>query len=544
MAHASARAVATRAAESAAAAATTTIAGVPGLLLPQYCSGCGIKMQQVDTDGPGYFIVPTRLIELHEAAQDASAQKSSAPSLDQDQDQDDYAQATAAYPDSVPGEDEEGADQEQLPEVLCQRCFSLKHTGKVKVEAAEDKLPGFDLAKKVGRKIALQKDRRAVVLVVVDAWDFDGSLPRTALQSLYPAGTIVPGELYGGSTSQQDGPGADTSAPAAVRFQLMVALNKADLLPKQATAIRLAQWVRVRMQQAGLPRPDKVFCVSANKGSGVRDMVDTIKTALGFRGDLWVVGAQNAGKSSLISAMKRLGGSSGQRDPTVAALAGTTLGLINVPGLPLGPKQRCFDTPGVPHTHQLTALLQPDEVRLVLPGKSMQGRTYRTSAGNSVMLGGLARIDVLDHPGATLYLTVWVSPYVNLHLGKTEGADARLLRLLGSQLSPPASAERLQELPAWEAKDVVVQGDAWDKSGMDVHIAGLGWVAVGVKGQATLRVWVAPSVAVTTRPALVSDYAVEFARPGVSVQLPGNHSTGAKAQGKAQSAKAQGAKRQ
>lgn len=63
--------------------------------------------------------------------------------------------------------------------------------------------------------------------------------------------------------------------------------------------------------------------------------------------------------------MKRLGGSSGQREPTVAALAGTTLGLINVPGLPLGPKQRCFDTPGVPHAHQLTALLNPEEVRLV-----------------------------------------------------------------------------------------------------------------------------------------------------------------------------------
>jgi hypothetical protein len=36
------------------------------------------------------------------------------------------------------------------------------------------------------------------------------------------------------------------------------------------------------------------------------------------RGDLWVVGAQNAGKSSLISAMKRLGGTSGSREPTVA----------------------------------------------------------------------------------------------------------------------------------------------------------------------------------------------------------------------------------
>jgi hypothetical protein len=45
-----------------------------------------------------------------------------------------------------------------------------------------------------------------------------------------------------------------------------------------------------------------------------------------------VFALQNAGKSSLISAMKRVGGTAGQRDPTVAPLPGTTLGLINVPG--------------------------------------------------------------------------------------------------------------------------------------------------------------------------------------------------------------------
>lgn len=46
-------------------------------------------------------------------------------------------------------------------------------------------------------------------------------------------------------------------------------------------------------------------------------------------------------------------------------MPGTTLGLINVPGLPLGPKHRAFDTPGVPHAYQLTSLLSPAEVKQV-----------------------------------------------------------------------------------------------------------------------------------------------------------------------------------
>lgn len=52
--------------------------------------------------------------------------------------------------------------------------------------------------------------------------------------------------------------------------------------------------------------------------------------ALSFRGDLWVVGAQNAGKSSLLAAMKRLAGTGGKGEPTIAPMPGTTLGLIQV----------------------------------------------------------------------------------------------------------------------------------------------------------------------------------------------------------------------
>ncbi len=49
----------------------------------------------------------------------------------------------------------------------------------------------------------------------------------------------------------------------------------------------------------------------------------------------------------------------------------------------------------------------------------MPGRTYRTSAGHSILVGGLARVDVLDHAGATLYLTVFTSATINLHLGES-----------------------------------------------------------------------------------------------------------------------------
>ncbi|KAF6251140.1 hypothetical protein COO60DRAFT_669368 [Scenedesmus sp. NREL 46B-D3] len=333
--------------------------------LPSYCSGCGVRLQQEDPDGPGYFQVPRRLIDLAEEQLQLSGPAADAGDLAAELDTGESAEeqqrrsidrAMEAWLDeqqrpavrevdaAALGEDEEGVS------IKCARCYSLVHYGKVKSEAAEGLLPEFDLGKKVGRKIALQRDRQAMVLCVVDVWDFDGSLPRTALASLFPPGAAQPSnaplsQLDGSSSSSSSSSGRPGAPPQdALPFQLAVAVNKFDLLPSQATPKRVEQWVRSRLRQAGLPRPSRVFMVSALNGLGVKELVRTLKDDMGFRADLWVVGAQNAGKSSLINAMKRLAGTGGRGEPTVAPVPGTTLGLLRVRASPwaqnIGPLTR------------------------------------------------------------------------------------------------------------------------------------------------------------------------------------------------------------
>lgn len=58
--------------------------------------------------------------------------------------------------------------------------------------------------------------------------DFDGSLPRAALRS------ILPPDLRG-AAARYDG----AERPLPLGFRLIVAVNKADLLPKQVTPARL-----------------------------------------------------------------------------------------------------------------------------------------------------------------------------------------------------------------------------------------------------------------------------------------------------------------
>jgi ribosome biogenesis GTPase A len=88
----------------------------------------------------------------------------------------------------------------------------------------------------------------------------------------------------------------------------------------------LQAWVHRRCRQAGLPSPAAVHLISSVKGTGVKDVLGSVQEMVGARGDVWVVGAQNAGKSSLINAMQRLAGLKGGQQLTTAAQPGTTLG--------------------------------------------------------------------------------------------------------------------------------------------------------------------------------------------------------------------------
>lgn len=48
--------------------------------------------------------------------------------------------------------------------------------------------------------------------------------------------------------------------------------------------------------------------------------------------------------------------------------------------------------------------------------------------------------------------------------------------------------------------------------------SGLGWIGAGLSGRGVLRVWAPQGVAVTTRRALIPDYARELERPGFGSQ--------------------------
>ena len=68
--------------------------------------------------------------------------------------------------------------------MTCARCFSLRHYGVVKNEAAEILMPSFDFKRVIGDRLSRLGPNGAVVLLVIDVIDFDASFPADAVDVL------------------------------------------------------------------------------------------------------------------------------------------------------------------------------------------------------------------------------------------------------------------------------------------------------------------------------------------------------------------------
>ncbi|KAL6844882.1 hypothetical protein ACP4OV_025541 [Aristida adscensionis] len=484
--------------------------GVNGL-----CPGCGIAMQSSDPALPGFFSLPSpkspdyraRLVPVTADDTRISASLKSGhlrEGLDASRGDESPPPPPPAAAAAAEGEGEAEAMGESKV-VVCARCHSLRHYGRVKRPDAERLLPDFDFVAAVGPRLASPSGARSLVLLLADASDFDGSFPRAVARLVAAAG-----EAHRRDWKH----GAPANLPRAV-----LVVTKLDLLPTASLSpddVHAWAHSRARAGAGADLRLAGVHLVSAARGWGVRDLLDHVRELAGPRGNVWAVGARNVGKSTLLNAIARCSGVAGGPTLTEAPVPGTTLDVIKVDGV-LGAQAKLFDTPGLLHGHQLTSRLTRDELKLVQITKEMRPRTYRIKTGQSIHIGGLIRLDIEDLTVGSIYVTVWASPLVPLHMGKTENAATMIKEHFGLQLQPPIGQERVNELGKWVRKEFRVSGNSWDANSKDIAIAGIGWFGVGLKGDAVLGLWTYDGVDVISRSSLVHERASIFEEAGFTV---------------------------
>ncbi|KAL7616765.1 hypothetical protein Lser_V15G02588 [Lactuca serriola] len=456
------------------------------------CPGCGIQMQDSDAKQPGFFITPSVKDPTYKQQIDQN------PLADETHIPDSLKKGILIEPDETL---ENPAPKSPERPVVCARCHSLRNYGKVKDQTVENLLPDFDFDHTVGKRLNSVSGTRTVVVMVVDAVDFDGSFPRKVAE-------LVSNTIDVHSRSWKEGKSSNLP-------RIVLVVTKIDLLPSSLSPTGFEHWVRTRAREGGATKLTKVHLVSAVKNWGLKNLADDMVSLAGPRGHIWVIGAQNAGKSTLINAMgKSIGGK--MTILTEAPIPGTTLGIVRVEGvLPGGTK--LFDTPGLLHPHQITTRLTTEEQKLVHISKELKPRTYRIKVGHSVHIGGLMRLDIEESSVDSIYVTVWASPHLPLHMGKTEKASTMVEDHFGRQLQPPIGKQRVEELGRWVRKEFRVRGNWWDSSCVDIACGGLGWFAIGLKGEAVVGVWTYDGVDVTLRNALIPHRSHTFEVTGFTV---------------------------
>eukprot|EP00903_Cladosiphon_okamuranus_P021077 g19362.t1 len=386
------------------------------------------------------------------------------------------------------GEEEE--EEEKL--VVCQRCYRLRNYGSV-----EDALrPGFSDSDLLTPQRFLEllgsiRKQRCLIIYLVDLFDFHGTF------------------LYNLPRITGNNP-------------VLVAGNKVDLLPKDLKKQRVTKWVRDKCRESGLPNMEMrdVHLVSCKHGVGIASLMRKAREqALRGNRDIYVLGAANVGKSTFINNIiedrgnngggdaRRKSGGKGSKPPvvagrgvTVSSVPGTTLDFLKVD---LGDKRSLYDTPGLLLPHTLTSRLTAEELRAAIPKKKVDHVTFRLGEGKAVLMGGLARVEVVT--GRPFLLTFFVSNDVRLHPTDTRRVDDMLSQHVGKgqMIFPPFEPERLEELGALAPTDFDIVGAGWREAAADVVIAGLGWISVTGAGPVTLRVWAPRGVLVMAREPLL-----------------------------------------
>lgn len=361
------------------------------------CIGCGVKIQTEDRDAIGY--APTSALEKEE--------------------------------------------------VICQRCFRLKHYNEVQdVHLTDDDF--LKILNEIGKSDAL-------IVKIVDIFDFNGSW-----------------------------------LPGLHRFvgnnKILLVGNKVDLLPKSVKPNKLINWMKQEAKELGL-RPEEVFLVSAAKGQFINEVAQAIDEYREGK-DVYVVGCTNVGKSTFINRI--LKEVTGEGDViTTSHFPGTTLDIIEIP---LSDGKALVDTPGIINHHQMAHYVDKRDLKIITPKKEIKPKVYQLNEEQTLFFGGLARFDYLS--GGRRSFVCHFSNEINIHRTKLEKADELYRNHAGELLTPPRMDD-METFPELVKHEFTIR-----EGKTDIVFSGLGWITINDPG-AKVAAYVPKGVHALVRKSLI-----------------------------------------
>lgn len=320
----------------------------------------------------------------------------------------------------------------------CQRCFRLMHYDDLTISMKT----GIDPDSVLQRIDAMD----CLVLWVVDLFDFEASM--------------IPG----------------LSRKLSGKDIIMVA-TKRDILPETLSPEKIARFVFGRLKELGISIRHLII-TSSYETMGMEEVKEAVDM-YGHNRPVVVMGRANAGKSTLLNKLMQ------KSELTSSRYPGTTLEFnpLDIDGV------QYIDTPGIEISGSMLMDIREEDLKTIVPYKTIKPLVYQVRGDQSFTIGGLARVDVIgcDHASAVFY----VCDRLSIHRGKVENADEFWKKHYGKLLVPTPLHD-----------DFVTSSIRKTEDKMDVVIEGLGWVCVSGK-MSSIRVYAPKAVNVTFRKAML-----------------------------------------
>ena len=275
------------------------------------------------------------------------------------------------------------ATHKQFNMMICARCAQLsngKFVNAVEGQGGLKAAPGLITPKQLRDQLKTIRERKALVVKVVDVTDFHGSFLKKVR------------DVVGGNP-------------------ILLVVTKVDLLNANTDYDALRDWIAQEAEFRRLTLAG-IALVSSRRGFGMRDAVLQMMRERKGR-DVYVLGAANVGKSTFIrAAMDELRSAGNyfapsKRLPVASAMPGTTLGVI--PLRAFEGKGVLFDTPGLFLHHRLNSLLGPEDLSTLRLGTTLKKYVPETPKcaeppgfasfqGYSLCWGSFVRLEVVQCP--------------------------------------------------------------------------------------------------------------------------------------------------
>ena len=242
-------------------------------------------------------------------------------------------------------------DRDDLENVVCLRCHKIKNYNLIsKNELSTEEY--YKIIKKIANKDAL-------FVYVLDIFNLSSTLNKEVIDLIKDKDVVL-------------------------------VVNKMDLLPKSLKEGKLSLWVRHQAKVLGLKVKD-IILVSVHKKHHI-DEVSMLMDKYRKGRNVYILGSTNVGKSSLINQLLRSEGLLDYDLITTSLIPATTLNLIEIPFFKKG---ILYDTPGLVNDDNILSIVDAKDFKTIMPKTEIRPGVYQLNEGQSLLIGGFACFNYL-----------------------------------------------------------------------------------------------------------------------------------------------------